>query len=164
MKKKSLPSFRTFHLSISKHFAPRRNYGILALLNPRGTCSMELSGDLSQVVPVGFLAWPKLRRAVSLLITFLLLPPSLPKSSMGCWSAAAAALSTFISPHTACIPSPYIFGKMQPWPQRVYRINKHGFVCGWERRKEKLCSCQHPLITLLTCFMSFPHSLSFLFI
>jgi len=42
---------------------------LLALLNPRGNCSTEQSGDLSQVIVVhamGFLTWPELGSAVCL--------------------------------------------------------------------------------------------------
>lgn len=126
MKKKSLHSSSTFHLSTSKQFTPRKNDAILALPNPRGICSMQWSGDLSQVVTAGFLTWAKPRRAVSLLlcpylpITFLLLPSSLPKSGMAApWAAdllllssAPSFLHTFLASHL-----PTHFGKCSPDPK-----------------------------------------------
>lgn len=103
-----------------------KNYATLALLNPRGICSMEWSGDLPQVVTGGFLTWPKLRKAVSLLlcpslpITSLLLPPSLTKSAMPApWAAdplllplAPSFLHTFLASHY-----PAHFGKCSPDPK-----------------------------------------------
>lgn len=128
MKNKFLHSSSTFHLSISQRFTPRKDYATLALLNPRGICSMEWSGDLSQVVTVGFLTCPKLRRTVILLlcpslpVTFLLLPPSLPKSGTTApWAAdllllpsAPPFLHTFLASHL-----PTHFGKCSPDPKEL---------------------------------------------
>ena len=145
----------------------------LALLNPRGKCSIEQPSDLSQVVMVhtmGLLTWPKLGSAfvppAALPIACFWLPPSLPKSSGATlWAANPSAapqhlhFSThFLHPvclrireNTALTPKS-LWGK---WTQ--FHV--------WVRKTvRKRLSCQHPLITLLTCFMSFPHSLSSLFI
>lgn len=104
----------------------RINYATLALLNPRGICSMECSGGLCQVVRVGFLTWPRLRRAVSLLLCPPSPPPSssshpLPKSSIVVpWAAdpflllpsAPPFLHTFLA---SCLLKH--FGKCSPDPK-----------------------------------------------
>lgn len=147
MKNKSLHSSSTFHLSISKHFTPRKNYATLALLNPRGICSTEQSGDLSQIVRVGFLTWPKLRRAVSL----ILCPPSPPLSSYSlpcCRNLAERPPGRLIC---CCCPQHLHFSKHFLHPISLHILENAAltpkslqdkqikFCVWWERHKEKRC-------------------------